>query len=605
MKKKDALLKDLMPESLLQPSERSAFTFIESDVLRFRSFYILIQLSRLFAGNVFLRIFGQRSRKHRQTRTIKYLQRLGLIWIKVAQSLMLRNAALSTDYGLELLNIKDCGEAHSIEEIRQFIEEELSIVLVDVFDCFDAKPFYSTTVSQYHKAHLRKEQIWVTVKIQHPHAENILNRDLTLFHRIIRIANLLHIQTGMRWDDLLHELNEIKIRELNYHYEANALETLDKNLSGQPAHVPRVFSEYSNKRILVNAYIRGALLSDIILMREKYPKRLEKWLETNNIDLKVVARRIFHSIYRQVFEYNFFHGDMHTGNIILLRNSHFAVIECRSAGSMEMESLTKQKMYLRSLAEGEYVTASEIYFLLVTQLPKINLNIVKEKLVRIWRAWETRTHITGLPYKQKSLTYMNGEVNQVFSDAGFSPLWTFSKLTGALVHLDISLSNLSNDINYLKQLRLYFSEEQRRYAISEIKKLPSRASSSLLALNEMPKRIADYNIFEETKVRREAIAVYGSVSKLNVFIATSLGFCSFVMFLSTVFLFLIFLTQFNIFSTELLLGPQLTWIAMRIPALNLTTWLAILALSTLLYIFSRIQKSRFSRKEFGKSNIGE
>ncbi len=528
-----------------------------------------------------------------------------MIWIKVAQSLMLRKPALSTDYGLELLNLRDRGEAHPIERVQQIIEEELSIVFDDVFDSFDSVPFYSTTVAQYHRAYLRKDQIWVTVKVQHPHAENILNRDLILFRRIIRIANLLRIQTGMRWGDLLHELNEIKIRELNYHYEANALETLDRNLSGQPVHVPRVFSEYSNKRILVNVYIRGALLSDIILIRGKDPKRLEKWLESNNIDLKVVARRMFYSIYRQVFEHNFFHGDMYTGNIILLRDSHFAIIECRSAGSLEIESLTKQKMYLRSLAEGEYVKASEIYFLMSTQLPKVNLNIVKERLVRIWRAWETRTHIKELPYKQKSLTYMNGEVNQVFSDAGFSPLWTFSKLTGTWVHLDIALSNLSNDINYLKQLRIYFSEEQKRYTISEIKKLPSRVPASLLALNEMPKKIADFKIFEETKIRREAIVVYGSVSKLNAFIATSFGFCSFVIFLSTVFLFLTFLIQFNIFSAGPLLGSQLTWIAMRVPALNLTTWLAILAFSTLLYIFSRIQRSRFSRKEFGKNNIGE
>ncbi len=548
---------------------------------------------------------GEKSRKFRQARTIKYLQKLGLIWIKVAQNLMLRNSALSTDYGLELLNLRDSGEAHPIERVQQIIEEELSIVFDDIFDCFDEKPFYSTTVSQYHRAHLRKEQIWVTVKIQHPYAENILNQDLTFLHRIIRIANLLQIQTGMRWDDLLHELKEIRTRELNYHYEANALETLDKNLSGQPVHVPRVFSEYSNKRILVNVYIRGALLSDIILIRRKDPKRLEKWLETNNIDLKIVARRMYSSIFRQVFEHNFFHGDMHTGNIILLRDSHFAIIECRSAGSLEIESLTKQKMYLRSLAEGEYVTASEIYFLLITQLPKVNLDTVKEKLVRIWRIWETRTHIKGLPYNQKSLTYMNGEVNQVFSEAEFTPLWTFSKLTCAWVHLDVALSNLSNDINYLKQLRLYFSEEQRRHAISEMKKLPARISSSLLALNEMPKRIADYNIFEETKVRREAIAVYGSVSKLNAFIATSFGFCSFFMFLSTAFLFLTFLIQSNVLSGGSLLGPQMTWIAMCIPVLNFTTWLTILTLSTSLFIYSRIQKSRFSRKEFGKNNIGE
>ena len=46
-------------------------------------------------------------------------------------------------------------------------------------------------------------------------------------------------------------------------------------------------------------------------------------------------------------------------NVILLRNSRFAVIDCRNVGRLEADSLAKHRRFIEALADGEYATAAE------------------------------------------------------------------------------------------------------------------------------------------------------------------------------------------------------------------------------------------------------
>jgi ubiquinone biosynthesis protein len=602
MAKKETAICELIPTRLVHPSERLPVPIGKIRSRRFRFLYVPLQLSGLLLGNTWLRLRGQKSALLREERIIKYLQRLGMLWIRVAQALSMRGSVLSTSFGLRLMDLRDRGGACGFERVRETIEGELGQPLEEVFDRFEKKPFSATTVSQFHMARLRKEQVWTAVKVQQPMTEEIFDRDLKLLRRIIGLLKFFSIQTGMRWDELFHELKEIKTRELNYYYEAAALETLEENLEGQPVHVPRVFRRYCRRRVLVMEFLQGALLSDLIAMRQEDPERLEAWLNANNIEPRKVAKRLFHSTLRLVFEDNFFHGDMNTSNIILLRDSHLAVIECRSAGSLEAESLEKQKMFLRALAEKEYVIAAEIYFLLASRLPRVDLNTVKEKLMRVFRVWESRTHLKNLPYEQKSLAYMTGQVNRVVNDSQFAPLWSFTKLTCTWVHLDNSLAVLAPELNYLTQLKLYFRRAERRDTFSKLRRLPSRLASALAALHQVPKRTAEYTLFRETLMRRQAQVVQGSASKLDAVIAVGFGFFSFLSMMVGGFFLVTFAIGFLQLSLQPLLGPQLSGLAARIPPMSLGLWLVFLAAFGFLYGFFRTQKRRFSRREFGQSD---
>ena len=603
MAKKDTPISNLIPTQLIPPAERPPVPPAKICPKRIRFFYVIFQFARLFLGNVFLRLRGRGTARRREDRTIKCLQRLGMLWIRVAQALTMRGPVLSTSFGLRLLDLRDRGGACGFDRVRETIENELGRPLEEIFDIFEETPFAATTISQLHRARLRKEQVWTAVKVQHPLIEEIFDRDLKLLRLTIGLMKFFSIQRGMKWDQLFHELKEIKTQELNYYYEAAALETLDRNLRGQPMHVPQVYRRYCRSRVLVMEFIQGALLSDLIAMRKEDPERLTAWLKANNINPEKVARRLFHSTIRQVFEHNFFHGDMHTGNIILMRDSHVAVVECRSAGSLEVESLEKQKMFLRSLADKEYVIAAEIYFLLASRLPRVDLNTVKERLVRVWRIWESRTHIKNLPYEEKSLAYMTGQVNRVVNDSHFAPLWSFTRLTCAWVHLDNALAALAPELNYLKQLKIYLRHSERRENFAKLVHMPSRIASTVSALHQVPKRTAEYTLFQEALLRRQAQVVQGSASKLDAVIAAGSGLVSFFLLVVGIFCLLVFSIRRIHLPIEPILGPQLTHLAGLVPDMSLVAWLLLFAALTLLYGYSRKQKKRFERQEFGRKQV--
>ncbi len=599
MAKTDTPIGNLIPTRLLDPSERPPVPPVKPHSKHFRFFYVSLKLLNLFLGNFLLRLRGKKTAKVREKRTIKCLQRLGMLWIRVSQALTMRGSILSTAPGLRLLDLRDRGSACKFDQVREIVEKELGRPLGEVFDQFERTPFAATTVSQLHRARLRKEQVWTAVKVQQPLAETIFDRDLKLFRRFIGLMKFFSIKRGMRWEELFHELKEIKTRELNYYYEAAALETLEKNLRGQPVHVPKVFRRWCTHRLLVMEFIQGALLSDIIAMKRDDPERLDAWLKVNNIDLSKVARRLFHSTFRQVFEDNFFHGDMNTHTIILMRDSHIAVIECRSAGSLEVESLKKQKMFLRALADKEYVIAAEIYFLLASRLPRVDLNTVKERLVRVWRIWETRTHIKNLPYHLKSLAYMTGQVNRVVYDSHFAPLWSFTRLTCAWVHLDTAVGALAPELNYLKQLKVYLRHAERRANFDKFLRLPSRVASAVAAVHQVPKRTDEYTLFRETLLRRQAQVVQGSASKLDAVIAGVFSMVSFLLMVVGGFFLLAFSIRHLNVALGPVLGPQLSGLAAHVPDMSVGVWLLLFAAVGFLYGFFHKQKKRFGFHEFG------
>jgi ubiquinone biosynthesis protein len=552
-----------------------------------------------------LKLLGKRTERRRDERTLNCLYKLGTLWIRVAQTLLVRSPKLNSPFGLKLLDLRDPGCACSFSQVDKILIQEFDSRVEDLFDVFEKEPFAASTFSQIHRAKLRNEQVWVAVKIQHEQSQRTFDSDLSLIYRMIKLMKMFSIQRGMRWDDLYNELKEIKTRELNFLYEAHALKTMDKKLAGQPAHVPRVYEKYCTQRILVMEFIQGALLSDCIHMQKQDPDRLKTWLNDNNIDLDTVGRRLFETVFRQVFEHNFFHGDMHTGNIILLRNSHFAVIECRSAGSLEVEGLTKQRMFLKALAEGEYITGAEIYFLMVTQLPRIDLNKVKDQLLRIWRVWETRVYIHQLDFSEKSLTHLTGQTNRVIKDSQFSPLWSYSKLILTWAHLDNALSYLSPTLNYVKKLRQYFRDAQNRDTTDKISRLPERVASAAVALNQMPERIASYTLFQDILMRREAQVISGSASKLDAVIAGGFTFCFFLVLIAAAFMLFAVFSQSGWLDAKTVLGSQLSALVDRIPRLSGFLWFLFLFLITGTFLFFRKQKNRFRSKEYGKANTSE
>ena len=525
------LARDLLPSPLIKAHERKAVPLAREESPNGRTARVIGVLVVWYLGNLVLRLGGKRYEDYRRRRTLRTFRELGMVWRHVASTVSMRTPGANADFQKALLDMPSQAAAQPFDEVLPVLREDLPAPLEEIFEAIEDQPFAATTVSQIHRARLRKEGAWVAVKIQHSLAAQVFERDLRLFRRMVRLANWLRFKPGMRWGDLAYELSEMVARELDYSYEASALQTLRHNLRGLPVYVPAAFGEYCGKRVLVMEFIQGALLSDVIQMRGTDPLRAGKWLAENKIDLDKVATSLFTIVYRQIFEDNFFHGDMRTGKIILLRNSNIALIDCIRVGNLDRESLDTQRLFFRDLAHGEYGTAAEIYFLMGFRLPKINLSKIKEQILRTWRPWETVNHVLTLPYGERAFTNMMHEVQWITAQAGFSAQWSLFKLQWALVHLDVALIHLSPSFDYLKALRDYLETSDDRKYMGKLRQMPERLANAFITLQALPKRMEEYTIFQETMMRRQAQVAHGTTTTMDAVLASMLGLLVFALFL--------------------------------------------------------------------------
>src|SRR6516165_11558220 len=205
--------------------------------------------------------------------------------------------------------------------------------------------------------------------IQRPFVAHTINKNLLFIKRVTSTLDALSIMPHARWRDAYWEVEHILREEIDYRFEASNIQRLRITLRRHGIFVPKVFERHSFQRILVMEFVTGVLMADYLRVLNSDPDRLAAWLEENNISRRRIARRLHLSMLRQAFEDNLYHGDLHPGNIVLLRNSRIALIDCGTIGFLELEYLQKFRLYLKSLVELDYDKAADLSFLLSASLP--------------------------------------------------------------------------------------------------------------------------------------------------------------------------------------------------------------------------------------------
>jgi ubiquinone biosynthesis protein len=411
---------------------------------------------------------------------------------------------------------------------------------------------------------------------------------------------LVRFRRHMRWDLGYDELCAVMKEELDFHYEASSIRRMRKSLKGHRIYVPRLFSNYSSRRILVTEFIHAVLMADYIKVADTDPQRLATWLNENNVDPRKVARRLIHSIFRQLLENNLYHGDLHPGNIVLLRDSRIALIDFGSTNFTEREYLQKFRMFIRALATRDYAKAADLCLMLTASLPNIDTEEVKEKLVHSLRAWATRTLVRELPYHDKSLDNATINVVTILVEYRCTMAWSWLRIHRALTTLDTSLIYLFSDVNYTRMLQRYFRSAERRRLREMIG--PEMVRRSLNAYQvglDIQDRVNEYTLFQGTLVRRHAQVFRGATSKVAAVMALFAQLARTAVAVAGAFGLILYLHQHRRIAVERWLGPQLSESLARVPRLDAAIWVG-LALSYvyLLWLIVKVRR-RLREKDAG------
>ncbi|RAR63581.1 MULTISPECIES: ubiquinone biosynthesis regulatory protein kinase UbiB [Halomonadaceae] len=274
-----------------------------------------------------LRLFPVRGERAERLRLA--LEALGPIFVKFGQMLSTRRDLLPPDIADELRRLQDQVPPFPGDQAAALVEEELECPLDEAFAHFDKTPLASASIAQVHAARLPDGQE-VVVKIIRPGIERVMRQDMSLLYAAARLLAKVPEARRLRPREVVADYEATLFDELNLHREAANTSQLKRNFKDSPLlYVPAIHWPLTRRRVMVQERIHGIPVADMAA------------LEAQGTDLKKLAERGVEIFFTQVFRDNFFHADMHPGNIFVAHGKphdpQYIAIDCGIVGSLTRE----------------------------------------------------------------------------------------------------------------------------------------------------------------------------------------------------------------------------------------------------------------------------
>lgn len=245
------------------------------------------------------------------------LEELGPTFVKLGQILSTRPDLIPLEYVQELSKLQDDVPSFPYDDVREIIKSETGRLPEENFGSFEKTPLAAASMGQVHKAILKDTEEEVAIKVQRPNIQQTIEVDLEI---MLHLASLMERHVAemelFHPTQVVNEFARSMEDELDYTVEASHIEHFARQfLDDETIYVPKVYRDFTTKRILVMEFIDGIKASDL--------DRLEK----DGYDLKEIASRGADSILKQISVYGFYHADPHPGNVFILPNNVICFID--------------------------------------------------------------------------------------------------------------------------------------------------------------------------------------------------------------------------------------------------------------------------------------
>ena len=248
--------------------------------------------------------------KNKQKRAVRMrlmLDELGPIYVKLGQILSTRRDLIPEDIADEFAKLQDNVAPFPGGIARKIIEDAYGCNISDVFLKFNEVPLASASVAQVHSATLKDGRDFI-IKVIRPEIEKLIRKDLDLLQLLAEKAERYNKNAkSLKFTGVVKEFEKTIFNELDLQREASNASQLYRNFRNERRyHVPRIDWELTRRNVLAIERVEGISIRDI------------NALKVASIDLKCLAEFVVEIFFTQVFRDNFFHADMHPGNIFVV-----------------------------------------------------------------------------------------------------------------------------------------------------------------------------------------------------------------------------------------------------------------------------------------------
>src|SRR5580658_1353065 len=256
------------------------------------------------------------------------LEELGPIFVKFGQALSTRRDLLPADIADELAKLQDRVPPFDGTIAVESIEKAFGLPIADIFGSFESRPLAAASIAQVHTATL-KNGGEVVVKILRPGMREIIDLDLEVLHYLGKLADQYWREARrLRPVELVREYRKTILDELDLLREAGNAAQLKRNFAGSSLlYVPEVYWDYCRVNVMVMERIHGVIVSNLEELRAR------------GTNIRKLAENGVEIFFTQVFRDNFFHADMHPGNIFVQiddpQNPRYAAVDFGIVGTLQ------------------------------------------------------------------------------------------------------------------------------------------------------------------------------------------------------------------------------------------------------------------------------
>lgn len=250
------------------------------------------------------------------------LEEMGPAYVKFGQMLSNRNDILPEEMISELQKLQDKVEIQEVD-IRKKLVEELNIIPEEYFQSIDEEPMASASIGQVFRAVLKNGEK-VVLKVRRDNIDNVVETDLIIMKDMAKFLEKYDVNAkNMNLLYIVESFENMLKKELSLINERKNIERFENNFKeNEHIHVPVVYKELSNNRILCMEFIEGIKITD----KEK--------IEKTGFNPKEIASLGLELYIKQVMKYGFFHADPHPGNIFLGKDGKLIFIDFGAMGTL-------------------------------------------------------------------------------------------------------------------------------------------------------------------------------------------------------------------------------------------------------------------------------
>lgn len=288
------------------------------------------------------------------------LEDMGTLFLKLGQLLSTRRDLVTPEVIEQLVQLQDKVKPFDVALAKTQIERPiadggLGQSVATLFARFDDKPLAAGSIAQVHTARLHDGRE-VVVKVVRPQIREQIMADFELLRELAGWATArIEAARAVHARELVEDYRQVMLSELDLTLEAaNTTQMRNNFLGSSLMYVPEVYAV--GKNVMVMERIEGV------------PVSRTQVFDALGYDRAALAEKGLTIFFTQVLRDNFFHADMHPGNVFVETlpagtpnpNPRYIALDCSIVGELSRQDQLLVARLLLAVMNGNFTMLVDI-----------------------------------------------------------------------------------------------------------------------------------------------------------------------------------------------------------------------------------------------------